>query len=73
MQKASGDGKIPGNMSEHAYENVKHENIYENDVYENVKLEVSRRPRAPTPPKVSSFIIFKSHRSSYVCFGCIIK
>ncbi|XP_058602946.1 carcinoembryonic antigen-related cell adhesion molecule 20-like isoform X2 [Onychostoma macrolepis] len=52
--KARGDGKIPGNKSENTYENVNHENVYENDVYENVKLEASRRPRAPTPPRVSN-------------------
>lgn len=48
-ETARGDGKIPGNMSENAYENFNHENVYE-----NVKLEVSRRPRAPTPPQVSN-------------------
>ncbi|XP_042611493.1 carcinoembryonic antigen-related cell adhesion molecule 20-like [Cyprinus carpio] len=52
--KARGDGTIPGKMSEHIYENDKHENEYENDMYENVKLENSRRPRAPTPPQVSN-------------------
>uniref|UniRef100_A0A8C1V680 Ig-like domain-containing protein n=1 Tax=Cyprinus carpio TaxID=7962 RepID=A0A8C1V680_CYPCA len=51
--KARGDGTIPGKMSEHIYENDKHENEYEN-MYENVKLENSRRPRAPTPPQVSN-------------------
>ncbi|XP_026084501.1 carcinoembryonic antigen-related cell adhesion molecule 20-like [Carassius auratus] len=52
--KARGDGAIPGKMSEHIYENDKHENEYENDMYENVKLDYSRRPRAPTPPQVSN-------------------
>ncbi len=70
LYKARGDGKIPGNMSENAYENFNHENVYE-----NVKLEVSRRPRAPTPPQVRRFNIFKSSsshcKSSYVC--CITK
>uniref|UniRef100_A0A671NBE4 Ig-like domain-containing protein n=2 Tax=Sinocyclocheilus anshuiensis TaxID=1608454 RepID=A0A671NBE4_9TELE len=37
--KARGDGTVPGKMSEHIYENDKHENVYE-----NVKLEDSRRP-----------------------------
>lgn len=58
MQKARGDGTIPGKMSEHIYENDKHENEYENDMFENVKLENSRRPRAPTPPQVSSPVQF---------------
>uniref|UniRef100_A0A8C1PK29 Ig-like domain-containing protein n=1 Tax=Cyprinus carpio TaxID=7962 RepID=A0A8C1PK29_CYPCA len=52
--KARGDGTILGKMSEHIYENDKHENEYENDMYENVKLEDSRRPRVPTPPQVSN-------------------
>ncbi|XP_052474613.1 carcinoembryonic antigen-related cell adhesion molecule 20-like isoform X21 [Carassius gibelio] len=52
--KARGDGAIPGKMSEHIYENDKHENEYENDMYENVKLDYSRRPRVPTPPQVSN-------------------
>ncbi|XP_042628019.1 carcinoembryonic antigen-related cell adhesion molecule 20-like isoform X1 [Cyprinus carpio] len=51
--KARGDGTIPGKMSEHIYENDKHENEYEN-MYENVKLEDSRRPRVPTPPQLSN-------------------
>ncbi|XP_073703900.1 cell adhesion molecule CEACAM20-like [Garra rufa] len=43
--KAREEEMIPGKMSEHIYENFEDENVYENEY-----VNVSERPRAPTPP-----------------------
>ncbi|KAK2903194.1 hypothetical protein Q8A67_007907 [Cirrhinus molitorella] len=47
--KAREDEMIPGKISEHIYENFEDENVYENEY-----VNVSKRPRAPTPPQVSN-------------------